>query len=162
MKVRQLLFAATWLLYPTLCLSCGEPGLNYGTEISSDPSSPELGRPLELKCRVSQSSLDQWKSSVVSSGSNLTWSEGPLTNWSAYDGRAVIYNNAAGEVVLRISNFSIEDYGVYRCHCVNDFTFLQYEKCGETTHGNRGLPTHCSATTEIHLLPSNGIDSMLQ
>ena len=138
-------------------LQLGEPGLNYGIEISADPASPELGRPLELKCSVSQSSLQQWKASAVSSGSNLTWSEGPVTNWTAYHRREVIYKNTVGEVVLRISNFSIEDYGVFRCHCVNDFTLLQYEECGEAMPAIRGLPTHCSATREIQLLPSRGI-----
>ena len=130
--------------------------MNYGIEISTDPSSPELGRALELKCSVSQSSLEQWKISVVSSGSNLAWSEGSVRNWTAYHGREVIYNNTVGEVVLRISNFSIEDYGVFRCHCVNDFTFLQYEECGEIEVRSRGLPTHCSASKEIQLLPSSG------
>ena len=68
-----------------------------------------------------------------------------------------MYKNTVGEVVLRISNFSIEDYGVFRCHCVNDFTLLQYEECGEAMPAIRGLPTHCSATKEIQLLPSSGI-----
>lgn len=122
--------------------------MNYSTEVSVEPLTLELGKSVELRCGVSQSSLSQWRNSVTSNGSRLTWSEGGVTSLVA--GRELVYNDAAGEVVLRISNFSIEDYGVYRCQCVNNFSYLQYEVCGR----HEGLPTHCTATREVKLLPS--------
>lgn len=104
---------------------------------------------MELGCRVRKPFLHQWRTSVISAGSKLTWSEGGVLDWTAYRGRNLTYDSSQGEVILRISNFSIEDYGVYKCQCINDFTYLQYEICG----GTDGLATHCSSATEKYLQP---------
>lgn len=122
----------------------GEDGRDVVTAIIVDPSTPELGRPVELRCSISQSSLGL----AQRNGSKLTWNERGGTKRTAE-----IYNRTTGEAVLRISNFSIADYGVYTCHCVNEYTFLQYETCG----GHEGLPTHCSTPLEVELLPSSGM-----
>ena len=151
MKVR-LIFAILSLLCPRLCLSCGEPAeLSYDIQISLQPPVPVVGERLELRCSVGGASIKQWQSGVASEGSKLTWSEGGVTDWTAYSGREFVYDSGRGEAVLRISNFSIEDYGVYKCHCINDFTYLQYEICG----GIHGLTTHCSAPIETYLQPSS-------
>ena len=135
---------------PFCCVSSGEPGLGYSIEVSTEPLVPALGETLELRCRVNDSSLDQWTNGVFTRGSKLMWSEGGARDWSEYNGRDLINDFTAGEAILRIANFSVADYGLYRCRCVNDFTFLQYELCG----GSDGLETHCSAATELHLLPT--------
>ena len=122
------------------------------TAITVDPSTPELGKPVELRCSISQSSL----SLAQRNGSKLTWREGGGTGWRAE--REMTYNGTTGEAVLLISNFSIADYGVYTCHCVNEYTFLQYETCG----GHDGLPTHCSTPLEVDLLPSSGMHAYTQ
>ena len=114
-----------------------------------EPATPVLGEAVELRCGVGELSSNQWESSVVSSGSKLTWSEGGVTDWSVYAGRTVT-NTLEGHTIFRIFNFTVEDYGVYKCQCINDFTYAQYESCG----GQSGLPTHCSASKEIYILPS--------
>ena len=128
----------------------GSPGLEYDIEVYAEPAVPVVGETVELHCRVGGSSLDRWENSVVSSGSRLSWSEGGVTDWSAYAGRELVYDHTTGEAVLRISNFDLRDYGVYECNCVNDFTYLQYEVCGD----HDGIPTHCSATSILQILPS--------
>ena len=131
-------------------LYSGEPGLGYSIEVWTEPPVPALGETVELKCGVGDTYRDEWSNGVVSRGSKLVWSEGGVRVWSEYNGRDLISDFTAGETVLRIANLSVADYGVYRCRCVNDFTFLQYELCG----GTNGVPTHCSAATELQLLPT--------
>lgn len=141
----------------TAFLGPGPPELvEYDIEVYAEPAIPVLGEAVELHCRVGEllTALTQWKNSVVSSGSRLSWSEGGVTDWSTYAGRELVYNHTTGEAVLRISNFSLRDYGVYECNCVNDFSYLQYEVCG----GHDGLPTHCSATSRLQILPSGTLD----
>ena len=133
-----------------MCLSPDEPAeLGLAIEVSAEPPAPVPGEPVELRCRVSDSSWSQWADGVASSGSTLTWSEGGLAEWAEYEGRELIHDSAGGETILRIANFTVGDFGLYRCRCVNDFSYLQYEVCG----GTGGLATYCSATTELHLLP---------
>ena len=131
-------------------LSSGEPGLGLSIEVSVNPPVPVVGERAELRCRVSDSSLSDWTDVVVSSGSTLAWSEGGLTDWSLYQGREQVHDSAARETILRISNFTARDYGLYTCRCINDFSYIQYEVCG----GRDGLATHCSAATELELVPS--------
>ena len=133
---------------------------DYVTEVTMDPplnmmepSTSLLGMMVELKCRVnpqsSSSSPLQWSSSVTSRGSKLQWSEGGVTV-TGTERRNLIHNPSAAEVVLQISNFSSVDYGVYRCECVNDFSYPQFKICGDPF----GLPTHCAAASErFYLLP---------
>lgn len=143
-----MLCVAYCAIYPrTTFQHPGDDGLKIMTAITLDPSTPSLGSPMELRCSSSLSQA-QWTNSITSRGSKLTWNEAGTARE-----RDVIYNNRRGEAVLRISNFTIADYGVYTCLCVNNFTFVQYEMCGTS----QGLPTHCSAPNKVDLLPSTGM-----
>lgn len=53
-------------------------------------------------------------------------------------------------VILRIHNFSLADYGLYMCRCVNMYDYAQFKICGAPF----GLPSHCAATMEVALLPT--------
>ena len=134
--------------------------MDYVTKVSMEPplymmeqTTSLLGTTVKLKCRVSPQSSSssplQWSSSVTSRGSKLQWSEGGVTV-TGTAGRKLIHDSSAAEVVLQISNFSSVDYGVYRCECVNDFSYPQFKICGDPF----GLPTHCAAASErFYLLP---------
>lgn len=127
------------------------PGTGKDIEVSVD--NLVLGETVDLRCRIRNFSRSQWEDDVAASGSRLIWTEGGIADWSEYEGRELIYDSTAGELILRISNFTINDYGIYRCRCHNNFTYVQYKTCGDTD----GLANFCSDPEELTILPS-GMD----
>ena len=89
----------------------------------------------------------QYASSVASAGSLLQWTDGGVVVEGGGH-REVEYTDDA--VILRINNFSLADYGLYMCRCVNMYDYAQFRVCGELY----GLPSHCAATVEVPLLPA--------
>lgn len=74
------------------------------------------------------------------------------------DGELPIEQSASREIIrcgtsitLRFHNFSVLDFGMYRCRCINLYNFEEYKRDGSN------IPTFCSQPSNITHLPEGKI-----
>ena len=96
-----------------------------------------LGHTIDLTCSLINSS-------EVQLYNTLQWLDGELPIKQS-SGREII--RCGTSITLRFLNFSLLDFGMYRCRCVNLFSFEEYK--GE----NYNIMPFCSHPSNITLLP---------
>lgn len=96
-----------------------------------------VGHTIDLTCSLINSS-------EVRLYNTLQWLDGELPIKQS-SSREII--RCGTSITLRFLNFSLLDFGMYRCRCVNLFSFEEYER------ENYNIMPFCSHPSNITLLP---------
>ncbi len=102
-----------------------------------------IGETVQLYCSIPPDTM--------SSNSKLQWLDGDLPIESSTSNHRELATNGRCNLTLTIHNFTIWDYGTYRCRCVNNYTLDEVEDSKEPQNQ---IPLFCSQPSEeIDILP---------
>ena len=117
------------------------PFLEVSSSINISATVVRLGEMVEFYCDIMGDSVFPFNT--------LQWLDGEMAIENSTN-RELIASGSC-RLTLRIHNFSIFDYGVYSCRCVNLYTLAEYESRDLIPD----LPSNCTVfpSTNITVLP---------
>ena len=91
-------------------------GLLASQSVNSSSTPLYIGHTVELSCRISQLSK-----AILRHYNRLQWLDGGVAISNSTHRQLVSKNDTS--LTLRISSFTVFDYGKYRCRCINMYSY---------------------------------------